>query len=206
VKRFRLARATRVRITVREVYPVCKNVRSFVFAGRKGRNALRLPKRIVSKVGTYELVAHAHGHKLFTVRARVLRGRHLLISHGSANACASVRIEAAALTSAPIPPQAHHGVASAHERRSALPQGIGHPPRDSNPLVRAITLQDAPASIRPLLFVLLALSIFLLGMAAMPHTVLPAGPVAGVLVQRRVYLATVGIGLLAVVIVATLLS
>jgi hypothetical protein len=206
VKRFRLARATRVRVTVLEVYPLCKSVHGFAFVGRKGRNALRLPKRIASKVGTYELVAHAHGHKLFSVRARVLRGRHLLINQGSANACTSVRIEATALASAPIPIQEHQGVASAHERRSALPQGISHPPRDTNPLVRAVTLRDAPASIRPLLFVLLALSICLLGTAAIPQTVLPAGPMAGVLAQRRIYLAVAGIWLLAVVIVVTLLS
>jgi hypothetical protein len=206
VKRFRLAHATRIRVTVRQVYPVCKTLPSFFFAGRKGRNALRLPKRIVTKVGTYQLVAHAQGHKLFSVRARVLRGRHLLIDKGTANACAAARIEAAALILTPVTSQEHHGVASAHERRSALPQGISHSPRDTNPLVRAITLLEAPASIRPLLFILLAMSICLLGMAAMPQTMLPAGPLAGVVAQRRIYFATAGIWLLAVVIVVRLLS
>jgi hypothetical protein len=208
VKRFHLAHAGRVRVTVREVYPLCKKLHSFVFAGQKGRNALRLPKRIVTKVGTYQLVAHAHGRKLFSVRARVLRGRHLLINKGNANACASVQVEAAAFTTA-VPTgttQEHHGVAGAHEQRSALPQGISHPPRDTNPLVRVITLSDAPASIRPLLFVLLAMSILLLGTAAMPQTVLPAGPIASVLAQRRIYLVAAGIWLLAVVIVVTVSS
>jgi hypothetical protein len=208
VKRFRLAHAGRVRVTVREVYPVCKKLHSFFFAGQKGRNALRLPKRIVTRLGTYQLVAHAHGRKLFSVRAHVLRGRHLLINKGNTNACASVQVEAAALTTAvPAgPTQEHHGVAGAHETRNALPQGITHPPRDTNPLVRAITLSNAPASIRPLLFVLLAMSILLLGTAAMPQTVLPAGPMVGVLAQRRIYLAVAGIWLLAVVIVVTLIS
>jgi hypothetical protein len=209
VKRFRLAHAGRVRVTVREVYPVCKKLHSFVFAGQKGRNVLRLPKRIVKRIGTYQLVAHAHGHKLFSVRARVLHGRRLLINKGNANACDSVQVEAAALTtpvSNQTTAQEHHGVASAHEQRSALPQGISHAPRDTNPLVRAITLSDAPASIRPLLFVLLAMSILLLGTAAMPQTVLPAGPMAGVLAQRRIYLAVAGIWLLAVVVVVTLIS
>jgi hypothetical protein len=194
-------------VTVLEVYPVCKRLHSFVFAGQKGRNALRLPKRLATRVGTYQLVAHAHGHKLFSVRAKVMRGRHLLINRGHANACASTRIVAAAfLRTTPVTPQEHHGIASAHERRSALPQGISHPPRDTNPLVRAITLRDAPASIRPLLFVLLAMSICLLGVAALPQTALPAGPMAGALTQRRVYLAAAGIWLLAVVIVVTLVS
>jgi hypothetical protein len=212
VKRFHLAHAGRVRVTVREVYPVCKKLHSFVFAGQKGRNALHLPKRIVTKVGTYQLVAHAHGRKLFSVRARVLHGRHLLINKGNANACASVQVEAAALTTAaPTGPtttttQEHHGVKGAREQRNALPQGISHPPRDTNPLVRAITLSDAPSSIRPLLFVLLAMSILLLGTAAMPQTVLPAGPMVGVLAQRRIYLAVAGIWLLAVVIVVTVIS
>jgi hypothetical protein len=140
------------------------------------------------------------------VRARVLRGRQLLINRGHANACtASAQIMAAALIQTATT-QAHHEVASAHEQRSALAQGISHSPRDSNPLVRAITLSDAPASIRPLLFVLLAMSICLLGAAALPQTVLPAGPMAGALTQRRIYLAAAGIWLLAVVIVVTLLS
>jgi hypothetical protein len=208
VKRFHLAHAVRVRITVREVYPVCKKLPSFVFAGQKGRNALRLPKRILTKVGTYQLVARVHGRKLFSVRARVLRGRHLLINKGNANACASVQVEAVALTTvvATGTTQEHHGVASAHEQRNALAQGISHPPRDTNPLVRAITLSDAPASIRPLLFALLSLSILLLGTAAMPQTALPAGPMAGALAQRRIYLAVAGIWLLAVVIVVTVFS
>jgi hypothetical protein len=50
------------------------------------------------------------------------------------------------------------------------------------------------------------MSILLLGTAAMPQTVLPAGPMAGVLAQRRIYLAVAGIWLLAVVIVVTLIS
>jgi hypothetical protein len=206
VKHFRLAHAARVRVTVREVYPVCRRVRGFVFAARKGRNALRLPKRIAARAGTYELVAHARGHTLFSVRARVLRGRHLLIDRGQANACAAQIEAAAVMQTRPITPQEQHGVASAHERRSTLSQGISHPPRDTNQLVRAITLRDAPASIRPLLFVLLALSISLLSAAALPQTMLPAGPIAGVLARQRMYLATAGIGLLAIVIVITLVS
>jgi hypothetical protein len=207
VKRFRLAHATRVRITVREIYPLCKTLHSFHFIGRKGRNALRLPERLATRLGTYQLVAHAHGHKLFSVRARVLRGRHLLINRGHANACAASTNQIFAVALIRIPAtQAHQGVASAHEQRSALPQGISHPPRDTNPLVRAITLSDAPASIRPLLLVLLAMSICLLGTAALPQTLLPAGPMAGVLAQRRIYLAAAGLWLLAVVIVVTLLS
>jgi hypothetical protein len=119
-----------------------------------------------------------------------------------------VHVEAVALTTV-VPngtTQDHYGVASAHEQRSALPQGVSHAPRDTNPLVRAITLGDAPASIRPLLFILLAMAILLLGAAAMPQTVLPAGPMAGALAQRRIYLAVAGIWLLAVVIVVTLFS
>jgi hypothetical protein len=207
VKRFRLAHATRVRVTVREIYPVCKKLRGFVFVGRKGSNALRLPKRLVKKVGTYELVGHAHGHKLFSVRARVLRGRHLLINKGHANACVSIHVEAAALlTPVTTPTQEQHGVASAHERRSALPQGGSHAPRDTNPVVGVITLRDAAASIRPLLFILLAMSICLLTTAALPQALLPAGPIAAVVSQRRIYLAAAGIWLLAVVIFVTLVS
>jgi hypothetical protein len=207
VKRFRLAHAARIHVTVHEIYPVCKKLRGFVFAGRKGSNALRLPKRLGKKLGTYELVGRAHGHKLFSVRARVLRGRHLLINKGHENACVSIHVEAAALlTPVTTPAQEQHGVLSAHERRSALPLGIGRTPRDASPLILAITLRDAPASIRPLLLVLLAMSICLLGTAAIPQSILPAGPIASVLAERRIYLAAAGIWLLAVVLVVTLIS
>jgi hypothetical protein len=210
VKRFHLGHNARVRVTVQEIYPVCRKFHSFFFAGQEGKNELRLPKRIAKRIGTYQLIAHAHGEKLFAVRARVLRGRQLVINKGDANVCSSGKVEATALTTN-LPTrttytQEHHGVASAHESRSALPQGVSHPPRDSNPVVRAVTLQDAPASIRPLLFILLAMSILLLGTAAMPQTVLPAGPMVGVLAQRRIYLAVAGIWLLAVVIVVTIIS
>jgi hypothetical protein len=50
------------------------------------------------------------------------------------------------------------------------------------------------------------MSIALLGTAAMPQRVLPAGPVANVLAQHRLYLAVSGIWLLMVVIVVTLIS
>jgi hypothetical protein len=50
------------------------------------------------------------------------------------------------------------------------------------------------------------MSICLLGTAAMPQRMLPAGPVAGVIAQRRNYLAAAGIWLLGIVIVVTLVS
>jgi hypothetical protein len=89
--------------------------------------------------------------------------------------------------------------------RSSLPP-IASPPPGGSPLVNAVSLKDAPASVRPLLFALLALAILLLATAAAPQQVLPAGRAAAVIASRRVYLAAAGIALLVVVAVVTAVS
>jgi hypothetical protein len=128
---------------------------------------------------------------------------------GTANTCAPaahvtasfVALQTAATSS---PDQVH--VKGTHKSASgSLPPAIGSPspPRARNPLVRAVSLNDAPASIRPLLFVLLAISISLLAAAAAPQRVMPAGRAAAVVAERRAYLAAAGIWLLVVVAVVT---
>jgi hypothetical protein len=198
VAHFRSARAGRIRVFVRQLAPVCHRRRGFAFAARKGRNALRLPVRI-RRHGRYELIGRARRHEIFRMR----------IGHGK-SVCTALRTPTAVIPVAatiPAPTQPHEGTKGAtHEQRNAASKTVDSSPSIASPLVRAVSLRDAPASIRPLLFVLLALSICFLGAAAMPQTMLPAGPVAAVVAQRRIYLAAAGIWLLAVVVFVTIVS
>jgi hypothetical protein len=174
----------------------------------RGKNTLRLPKRI-DNLGTYLLTGRRGLETVFTFRARLLPGRHVALGGGE-DACA-MRVEAAAISATPAltttpPTKSQTFKPPPQERRSSAPKAIAGSPRNSSPLVRAVTLHDAPGGLRPLLFVLLAISIGLLGSAAMPQRVLPAGPVAAVIARRRLYLAAAGIWILAVVAVVTTFS
>ncbi len=173
----------------------------------------RFPSRI-KELGTFRIVGHLLGrpqsHAVFAVRARRLRKGRVLLRGGTADACVSLQQQTAYLATgksiaAAAPAQVH--VKSAHKTsRSALPPTIGNPTQPSNPIVRAVSLSDAPSSIRPLLLTLLALSIALLAAAAMPQRVVPAGRTAGFVAERRAYLAAAGIWLLAIVAAVTAFS
>jgi hypothetical protein len=67
-------------------------------------------------------------------------------------------------------------------------------------------LTGTPEPLRPLLYALLAISVGLLAVAAVPQTMLPATPAATVIARRRGLIAAAGIWLLAVVVVAAVLS
>jgi hypothetical protein len=200
---FRLDRAGHVLVSVRELAPVCRTLGAYRLKAHKGSNTLHLPKRI-KRPGSYELIGRVHGHKLFTVHARVAHGRRVLLG-ATTSVCAAASTAAipfASIVSERPAPQLHVKHAAT---RSALPP-IASPPHRSSPLVRAVSLKDAPASVRPLLFALLALAILLLTTAAAPQRVLPAGRTAAVIATRRGYLAAAGIALLVVVAVITAAS
>jgi hypothetical protein len=188
---------------VLELAPRCRRLRGFVFAAGRGSNTLRLPKRIKT-LGTYLLTGHRAGRTVFSFRARLLPGRHVKLGGGENTCIAS--IETAVDTIHVLPKRAQKQqifTPPPRQRATAAPKAIGRSPRNSSPLVRAVTLNDAPAALRPLLLVLLALSIVLLGAAALPQRALPAGPVAAVIATKRAYIAAAGIWLLALVAVVT---
>jgi hypothetical protein len=183
---------------VRELAPVCRTLGTYRLTARKGVNALHLPAR-VKQPGSYAFVGRTHGRKVFSVEARVARGRRVLL--GATTSVCPVPL--AAFVSASEQQQLHVKGAST---RSTLPKAIGGSSRAPSPLVRAVSLQDAPASVRPLLFGLLALAIFLLATAAAPQRVLPAGRTAAVIAQQRTVIAAAGISLLVAVAVVTALA
>src|SRR5581483_268036 len=211
IAHFRLARRARIRITIQQLAPVCRTLPTYFTHAQKGANVFHFPAHRIVDVGTYHLVAQLHGHRLFSVRARRLaKGR--IRRGGKADVCSRVEGAETTLTGSTLlgasgaqttaAGQLHVKSASARKHVTATAGA----PQDSNPVVRAVTLRDAPSSVRPLLLVLLALSIGLLGTAAVPQRALPAGRTAAVLTQRRAYLAAAGIWLLAVVVVVTVFS
>src|SRR5581483_8943547 len=208
VGRFRSARAQRIRVTVTELAPVCRHVGVFRLRLHKGRNVVRIPKRF-AKPGSYALVGRAHGDDLFTLHARLVDRRRVRFD-AIANVCrlGSATPELASTSSGADGggrPTIH--AKSATERKQAAPFTPPTHRSHSSPIVRAVSLGDAPTPLKPLLYGLLAVSILLLGAAALPqHVLVGAGRTGAVIAQRRGYIAAAGIWLLAVVAVVTIFA
>jgi hypothetical protein len=210
VARFRLAHAARVRVLVRQLAPVCRALGTFSFRADAGRVAVRLPRRIHGtplRPGTYALLGHVRTRQVFDVRARLVpvAGRRLAVRHhGLQDACAQV-LGAAVLPVPPIalPPAPHTGggvhVKARHGSRIAAPREVGTGGSAKSPIVKAVQLGNAPDRLKPLLYALLALSIGLLSVAALPQDALPAGRAAALVATRRIWIAAAGIWLLAIV-------
>jgi hypothetical protein len=207
---FRLRHRAHVHIAIQQLAPVCRKLHGFQLNLPKGAHAFHFPGARITEPGTYQFVGMLGGHKLFSVRARrlpttVKRG-------GTADVCRvlsthSIYSLATPGTLAAASAQTSHGqlhVKSASSTsREAAPPAQAVTPREKNPLVRAVSLTSAPASLRPLLLTLLAIAIMLLTLAAAPQRVLPAGRAAAVVASRRIYFAAAGIWLLVVVAVVT---
>jgi hypothetical protein len=209
IARFTLAHPARIRISIEQLAPVCRTLRSYLVKLPKGAHAFRFPLNRATDIGTYRVTATLRDRKLFSVRARRLHKRVRL--GGTADVCAQLRSSTAFSLAAPSTllgagspsARSHLHVKSAHAQREAAPPATGAQPRQRNPLIRAISVTDAPPSLQPLLYTLLAIAIFLLALAAAPQQVLPAGRAAAIVAMRRGYLAAAGIWLLIVVAVVT---
>ena len=212
IAHFRLARPARVRITIEQLAPVCRTLRSYLVRLPKGTHAFRFPVTRVTEIGTYRVTGTLRSHKLFSVRARRLHKRVRL--GGGANVCPGLNMRTAYSLATPSTlagagslnggngkSQLH--VKAAHSRREAAPPTSTAHPRKRNPLVRAVSITEAPKSLQPLLYTLLAIAIVLLALAAAPQHVLPAGRAAAIVATRRAYFAAAGIWLLVVVAVVT---
>jgi hypothetical protein len=216
VIRFRIRHGVTVTVLVHELAPMCRMVGRYRLAARPGTNVVRLPRRVAGRhlgAGTYALVGRRPGgKKLFDVVARVARGhdhrlhvRTLQRHHPHVSCTSTTSLSAAAgtglATQAPVTSEAAFRPPRLDRATIASSEHVA-----GSPLVSAISLQDAPAPLRPWLYALLALSIGLLSAAAMPAAVLRAGPTAAFIAERRAYLAAAGIALLALVAVITSLA
>lgn len=203
----------RLRISVRELEPVCRTVGRYRFTAFPGLNRLRLPSKIGKTklgVGTYALVGQTLlGRKVFGVVAAVHRKQGRLLAyvrHTTAAACtndssgvAAASISPTLTSSGETSSQSKGGTRAAAPRSAFTPPAVNTPRTHTSPLVRAATFNDAPPALRPLLYALLAISIGLLAAAAIPNAVLPAGATAAFVTDKRPYLAAAGIWLLVVV-------
>jgi len=223
VATFRVEHRGRLRVSVRELEPVCRVVGHYRLTAFRGVNRLRLPKRIGTTklgVGTYALVGQTlRGHKVFDVVAAVHRKQGRLLARvrrTSASACTTTNsadviglslTHPGATASEATPAAANDG-----PKRTASPRSVFKPPAVSvpkphnSPLVRAATFDDAPPAVRPLLYALLVISIGLLAAAAVPNTVMPAGAPAAFVASKRPYLAAAGIWLLVLVAIIAALA
>jgi hypothetical protein len=210
IAHFRLAHPARVRISIEQLAPVCRTLRSYLVKLPKGAHTFRFPLLRATALGTYRVTGTLRNHhRLFSVRARRLHKRVRL--GGTANVCTQLPSRTAfslatpstlAGAGAPKDKSQLH-VKSAHARRSASPPTSSAQPRKRSPLIRAISVTDAPPSLQPLLYALLAMAIVLLALAAAPQHVLPAGRAAAIVATRRAYFAAAGIWLLVVVAIVT---
>ncbi len=205
-------------VLVRELAPLCRKLGTFTYAAKAGANAVRLPKRIGKHqvgAGTYAVVGRTKaGRRLFSVVTRLNRRHTLLHARRLSSAATCTQTESVSVSTS-LSSLGGGGATSTPPNASASgapfkpPAAASAPPAKhhaSSPIVRAVELTGAPEPLRPLLFALLAISIGLLAVAAVPQTVLPAGPAAAVIARRRGWIAAAGIWLLAVVALVAVLA
>jgi hypothetical protein len=203
-----------LRISVLQQAPVCRRLGHYSFHAMGGANTVRVPRRIhghLLGVGTYLFVGSAAQRRVFHVRVRLARVEAGLVARRThlADTC-TPRV---ALVSMPVTASAR--VAARHTASKPEPQarparGIGSKSRTKGgfrPPISAFNPVNAPTSLRPLVFLLLAASIGLLGTVAAVPAASAAGSRAGALVvHHRTTLAVVGIGALAAATLITVLT
>jgi hypothetical protein len=209
VVRFRVPHAIRVRVLVRQVAPVCRRLGVYTVAAKRGTNMVRLPKRIGKHrlgAGTYLLTAKSHGKPLFKARARLVRGRTLVLHRGGKVAtCEGAGSAEPVVLRTSAPASELHGVkgrVASGTIRTPRPEPPGASSQMS-PLVRAISLDYAPNPLRPFLLVLLGAAIALLAVGALPQSVLPARAGTAFVAEQRGWIVAAGIWLIAIVVVVT---
>lgn len=218
---FVLPRAARVVFTVNQVAPVCRGIGRFSMAGHAGLNRVRFRGRVHGKpleAGTYRVSARTRrGRLVRRVTIVVVDGpaptRAELAAARSANVCGSTRESASATDGSATPASGTNAFAKAESvQRSFQPKQeatASAPPEGSNSHSGAVlgsTVEKAARAVRPVLVALLALSILLLGIAALPRTAVPEPRVNDLLVRHRIEIVGVGAAALVAVAVAFLLG
>jgi hypothetical protein len=200
--RFRLRSAARIHVVVSELAPRCVLVGSYVAKGKRGLNVLHLRRRVHAKklhAGIYRYVGVTDGRRVFAVRVRLNhKHRFVAVPHMTNLACGTTAVVSLAnVLGAGLPTS--DGV----QREASAASGLFAPPRttdrpwlETNPILRALNPENAPLWLRPLLFVMLALSIGLLSLGSVPLRALPGGLVTALVIRNRAYVVGAGITLL----------
>jgi hypothetical protein len=186
---------------------VCRELGHYRLAARSGRNTLHVPARI-KRPGSYAFVGRAHGHKVFTIEARIAPGRRVLrvLTRATETVCSASLTPVVPVVPVASVIYARTTTAAPQLHVKSASKQLVAPKVAASPVIRAISLEDAPAAVRPFLFAMLALAIVLLATAAAPQRLLPAGRAAALVMEQRVFLAAAGIGLVVAVVVATALA
>jgi hypothetical protein len=211
---FVLPRAARVVFTVNQVAPVCRGIGRFTVAGHAGLNRVRFSGRVNGKpleAGTYRISARMRtGRLVRRVTIVVVDGpapSHAeLAAARAANACGESRESAALHASTPTALAKAESAQRSLAPEEATASGPSGGSNSHSGAVLASTVEKAARVIRPVLVALLALSILLLGIAALPRTAVPEPRLSDLLVRHRFEIAAFGAAALVAVAVAFLLD
>jgi len=215
---FVLDRAARVVFTVRQLSPDCGTVGRFTVRGHTGLNRVRFAGRVRGQqlgAGTYRITARtAAGRAVQRVLIVVVDGpaptRAELVALRSSNVCSATRGTASTASSSSgalsgTEPEQVQRPFSPKEQPSALGPSTGASSGASGGVL-ASTVERTARAIRPVLVVLLALSILLLGLAALPQVAVPDPRFNDVLARHRLEIAGVGTAALLAVVITFLLG
>ncbi|MDX6517451.1 MAG: hypothetical protein QOF50_297, partial [Gaiellaceae bacterium] len=202
-----------VELRVNQISPLCRNAGRILVYGHAGRNVIRFRGRVGGRAlapGTYRITPRLRsGRQLRTLLVVVVVGRSPapgeVASGRAANACAGGR-EATGAESGSTAAISRTVAAHPTQRKTKLALGAparAHAPRRGGVLGAdfAQTLRD-PTSVSPVLLILLAIAICLLGLAALPRSVVASPVLAEQLTHRRLELALAGTTTLLVVVLA----
>jgi hypothetical protein len=193
-----------VDLRVMQIAPLCRTVGRIVIRGHAGRNVVRFRGRVGGRIlvpGTYRITPRLRtGVELRSLLLVVVAGRAPtpgeVASARATDACAAWNASGsagfAAWISGPIAP-----TLPARSVETKLDAGATASRTDLSRLGGILgagfaqTLQD-PTSVSPVLLILLAIAICLLGLAALPRSVVASPALAEQLTHRRLELALAG--------------
>jgi hypothetical protein len=204
---FVLPHAARVFFTVTQVSPDCHVVGRFSFRGKAGLNRVRFAGHVGKRqlgAGTYLIAARTRGGStverlLLVVVAGGAPDRSELAAARASNACPAAARETASATATAGP--SGSGFLGAPSEQIASPLTQGQPrasapeiPTPDAPLggVLASSIEETANAIRPILIVLLAASILLLGLASVPRVALADARFNELLARHRLEIAGIG--------------
>jgi hypothetical protein len=222
---FRLAKATVVRFTIVRVHPTCERVGSFRVRAHAGVNRVRFGGRLKGRPleeGTYRLVVRARGAgadaaalRLVVDRGEPLSGEELAEAR-NANVCGTSGTAAGATIDTALgwsptpggPEGAREGgtAGASGDDGIGVPVGAGTIGRGAAALgARFATALEDPNAIHPLVWAALALSVLLLGVAAVPPAALTSAR-AEAIYYRRFEIALAGTAALGAAFLMYLIS
>jgi hypothetical protein len=198
-----------------QVSPLCRALGHFSYVGHAGFNRVRFDGRLGRREldpGTYKISARTRSGRtiprvtLVVVESAPTAGE--LAAARAANACVGLATASAstAASSTGTAVNAENVERSLQPRSEPLAGGIPGKGANSHSGVLAASFEKTAEALRPIVVVLLAMAIALLGVASLPRTAVPDPRLHDLLARHRVDLAGVGAAALVAVTVLILLG